>query len=67
VPSPEAARVRLEAGAFDLDDYLAEVEHRLIETAQSVSVGNLSHAAKLLNVNRTTLYSKIERLQGRRG
>jgi len=67
VPSPEAARARLEAGAFDLDDYLAEVEHRLIETAQSVSVGNLSHAAKLLNVNRTTLYSKIERLQGRRG
>jgi len=63
-PRPEAVKARLEQGDFDLDAHLAEVERCVIDTAQHVSGGNLSHAAKLLNVNRTTLYSKIERLKG---
>jgi len=66
-PRPEAVKARLEKGDFDLDEHLAEVERCVIDTAQDVSDGNLSHAAKLLNVNRTTLYSKIERLKGGRG
>ncbi len=67
VPGAEAVRARLEQDEFDLDEHLAEVERRFIDAAQDLSDGNFSHAAKLLNVNRTTLYSKIERLKGGRG
>jgi len=67
MPDPEGMRARLEAGGFDLDAYLESVEWALIEAAQDMSDGNLSRAAKLLNVNRTTLYSKIERLRERQG
>jgi DNA-binding NtrC family response regulator len=67
VPDATTARARLEQGDFDLDGFLEEVEWALIEAAQDLSEGNLSRAAKLLNVNRTTLYSKIERLRERRG
>lgn len=66
VPSTAAARERLTAGGFDLDDYLQQIEWVFIEAAQDLSEGNLSKAAKLLNVNRTTLYSKIERLRERK-
>jgi DNA-binding NtrC family response regulator len=65
-PDVDAARAHLEQGDFDLDAHLAEVERRLIDAAQQMSDSNLSHAAKLLNVNRTTLYSKIQRLKGSR-
>jgi len=65
LPDPRAARERLEAGDFDLDAFLEQAEWALIEAAQDLSDGNLSRAAKLLNVNRTTLYSKIERLRER--
>jgi len=67
LPDSARMRTRLEAGGFDLDDYLESVEWALIEAAQEISDGNLSRAAKLLNVNRTTLYSKIERLRERQG
>ena len=62
VPTPESARARLEAGAFDLDRHLAEIERAYVRAARDLADGNLSRAAKMLNVNRTTLYSKIERL-----
>ncbi|MDX1609657.1 MAG: sigma-54 dependent transcriptional regulator, partial [Halofilum sp. (in: g-proteobacteria)] len=65
VPSPAAVQARLDAGDFDLDAYLEEVEWAFIEAAQDLSDNNLSKAAKMLNVNRTTLYSKIERLRER--
>ncbi|MDZ7748273.1 MAG: sigma-54 dependent transcriptional regulator [Halofilum sp. (in: g-proteobacteria)] len=65
MPDIHAARARLQQGDFDLDAYLEAVEWRLIEAAQDLSEGNLSRAAQLLNVNRTTLYSKIERLRER--
>ena len=57
-----AARARLEAEGFDLDDHLAAIERMFVRAARDLTGGNLSRAAKLLNVNRTTLYSKIERL-----
>ena len=66
MPSAEAARERLEAGEFDLDGYLEQVEWVFIEAAQELSDGNLSRAAKMLDVNRTTLYSKIDRLRERK-
>ena len=39
-------------------------EQRYIEAALKLADGNLSEAARLLGVNRTTLYSKIQRLKG---
>ncbi len=52
----------LQAGEFKLDDILSNWEQRYIEAALRLADGNLSEAARLLGVNRTTLYSKIQRL-----
>ncbi len=52
----------LEAHGFDLDDKLTEWESRYVNQALKMSGGNLSKAAKLLGINRTTLYSRLERL-----
>jgi DNA-binding NtrC family response regulator len=59
----DAARARLAAGDFDLDAHLAAIERTFVLSARDMADGNLSRAAKLLSVNRTTLYSKIERLR----
>ncbi|MCK4466624.1 MAG: sigma-54-dependent Fis family transcriptional regulator, partial [Bacteroidales bacterium] len=40
---------------------LADVEKNIIEKALKASNGNLSNAAKILNISRTTLYSKIKK------
>lgn len=58
---------RLSQGEFQLDDYLQSVEWECIKTAMQMSAGNLSQAAKLLHVNRTTLHSKVQRLEERFG
>lgn len=42
-----------------LDVILKKWERAYIEAAMKVTHGNLSQAAKLLNINRTTLYSRI--------
>lgn len=52
----------LASGDFKLDDILGRWEQRYIEAALRLAEGNLSEAARLLGVNRTTLYSKIQRL-----
>jgi DNA-binding NtrC family response regulator len=52
----------LQAGEFKLDDILSNWEQRYIGAALRLADGNLSEAARLLGVNRTTLYSKIQRL-----
>ncbi|MFA7268247.1 MAG: sigma-54 dependent transcriptional regulator [Sterolibacterium sp.] len=49
-------------GNFSLDDTLHQWEEAYIEAAQRLTQGNLSQAAKLLGINRTTLYSRIETL-----
>ena len=49
-------------GEFSLDDTLHLWEEAYIEAAQRLTQGNLSQAAKLLGINRTTLYSRIETL-----
>jgi DNA-binding NtrC family response regulator len=54
----------LNAGGFRLDEILSSWEQRYIEAALKLADGNLSEAARLLGVNRTTLYSKIQRLKG---
>jgi DNA-binding NtrC family response regulator len=52
----------LSDNSFQLDEVLGEREKRYILVAMRVSGGNLSKAARLLGVNRTTLYSRMQRL-----
>jgi DNA-binding NtrC family response regulator len=49
----------LERGAFSLDEALRARERAYIEVALRMTHGNMSQAAKLLGVNRTTLYSRL--------
>ncbi len=54
----EQAQRQLERGvAFNLDDTLKAWERGYIEAALRLTRGNVSQAAKLLGINRTTLYS----------
>jgi DNA-binding NtrC family response regulator len=45
---------------FSLDDTLRRWERAYIEAAQQLSNGNITQTAKLLGVNRTTLYDRME-------
>ena len=45
---------------FSLDDMLKAWEGRYIEAAMRLAHGNVSQAAKMLGINRTTLYSRME-------
>jgi DNA-binding NtrC family response regulator len=60
--SDEAIAQQLNSGDFSLDDVLLEWERRYINVALEISHGNLSQAARFLGINRTTLYSKTQRL-----
>jgi DNA-binding NtrC family response regulator len=48
---------------FNLDGMLKAWEQGYIEAAMKLTRGNVSQAAKLLGINRTTLYSRMESLQ----
>ena len=45
---------------LDLDAMLKSWERSYIEAALRVTKGNVSQAAKLLSINRTTLYSRMD-------
>lgn len=60
--SDETIIEQLNQGGFSLDSMLLEWERRYINAALKVSQGNLSQAARQLGINRTTLYSKMQRL-----
>ncbi|MCK5715503.1 MAG: helix-turn-helix domain-containing protein, partial [Nitrosomonadaceae bacterium] len=45
---------------FSLDHTLKQWEQCYVEAALKLTHGNVSQAAKLLGVNRTTLYSRME-------
>lgn len=47
---------------FNLDQLLAEVERNYIDAALKLVNGNISQAARLLGLNRTTLYNRMESL-----
>ncbi len=47
---------------FGLDRLLAETERNYIEAALRLARGNVSQAARLLGINRTTLYNRMESL-----
>lgn len=61
-PGTEAVEQELMGKQFRLDNKLSEWEKRYITTALKISGGNLSKAARMLGINRTTLYSRIQRL-----
>lgn len=48
---------------FDLDQVMKQWEKSYVEAALSMTHGNLSQAAKILGVNRTTLYSRMQTYQ----
>jgi len=59
-PIVEQALRQLERGGqFDLDQTLKAWERGYIEAALRLTRGNVSQAAKLLGINRTTLYSRM--------
>ena len=57
----EAAVLRLkQPEQFHLDTALAEFERAHIDAALEITQGNVSQAARLLGINRTTLYNRME-------
>ncbi|MGE0386631.1 MAG: sigma-54-dependent transcriptional regulator [Gammaproteobacteria bacterium] len=54
---------QLHGAGFNLDGALRDLERRYIDAALRAADGNLSRAARILGVNRTTLYSRMERLK----
>ncbi|MDE2136568.1 MAG: sigma-54-dependent Fis family transcriptional regulator [Gammaproteobacteria bacterium] len=57
-----AAAVRLPAAGLDLRAFLTSIERRLIEQALESANGTVAHAARLLNLRRTTLVEKLRKL-----
>jgi len=55
----QALRQLERGGQFDLDQTLKAWERGYIEAALRLTRGNVSQAAKLLGINRTTLYSRM--------
>ncbi|MBI4988907.1 MAG: sigma-54-dependent Fis family transcriptional regulator [Rhodocyclales bacterium] len=58
-----ALRQLQQRGQFNLDDTLLRWEQGYIQAALKLSHGNVSQAARLLGVNRTTLYNRMEVLE----
>ena len=60
--SSAAPDVQLPADGLDLRAYLTAIERRLIEQALASANGTVAHAARLLNLRRTTLVEKLRKL-----
>jgi DNA-binding NtrC family response regulator len=57
----EAAKRQLQQQkSFSLDDTLQQWERSYVEAALAITQGNLTRAAKLLGIHRTTLYSRMQ-------
>ena len=63
-PAVQALKHLERSRGIRLDEVLQSVERGYIEAALRLTRGNISQAAKLLGVNRTTLYSRISALEG---
>ena len=55
----QAVRHLERSRGIELDQLLQSLERGYIEAALRITRGNVSQAAKLLGVNRTTLYSRM--------
>ena len=62
VLSDEYIEQQLEKGELDLDAVLGELESRCIRLALEKYNNNVSKAAEALHINRTTLYSRVQKL-----
>ena len=60
--SDDKIRQQIQQGEFDLDALLGEIESRSIRIALEMNDNNVSKAAKALKINRTTLYSRVQKL-----
>lgn len=60
--SDEMIMQQIQADEFDLDKLLSEIESRSIRIALEMNDNNVSKAAKALKINRTTLYSRAQKL-----
>ena len=57
----DAAKLQLQTSrSFNLDDTLQQWERGYVEAALLITQGNLTRAAKLLGIHRTTLYSRMQ-------
>ena len=57
----DAAKRQLQTSrSFNLDDTLQQWERGYVEAALLITQGNLTRAAKLLGIHRTTLYSRMQ-------
>jgi len=55
----------LQNADFELDKLLKVVEKQAIDLAMREHDGNVSKAAEMLGINRTTLYGRMDRLEDR--
>ncbi len=62
-PRKLALRTLQQQPGFNLDNLLLEHEGHYIDAALEMAHGNVSEAARLLGLQRTTLYSRMETLQ----
>ncbi len=58
--SSESIKQQLLQGNFSLDQHLRVQEGHYIAAALELAAGNISEAAKLLGINRTTLHSRMD-------
>jgi len=62
-PLPSVREILQQSSNFNLDNFLQEQTSAYISAAMELTNNNISEAAKLLGINRTTLYSRMEALQ----
>jgi DNA-binding NtrC family response regulator len=60
---PSVREILQQSSNFNLDNFLQEQTSAYINAAMELTNNNISEAAKLLGINRTTLYSRMEALQ----
>ena len=60
--SDEMIAQKIQSAEFDLDVLLDEIASRSIRIALEMNDNNISKAAKALKINRTTLYSRVQKL-----
>jgi len=60
---PHLSSVSLPEDGMDLDVFISNIERELIQRSLERTSGNKGHAARLLNLKRTTLVEKLKRLQ----
>ncbi len=60
--SDDDIKKKMQSGDFYLDGVVDELESRCIKLALEMNNNNVSKAAELLHINRTTLYSRVQKL-----